>query len=268
MKRNYAAILLGMALTAASLGVGTGAAAAGTKQSETAASAEAGTEAKKDSTSSAAKEEVDSTYIGQVAEIDGDTIKLTEGTLTENGKPSAENKDSKETESEQKKEDSSKEDKQKKNGETEKAEGSGKEQTALKSGYTLTLGDDSVSFKFNDSTTFKELKEKENIEVVDNSGKETETEKASSKEKESEKAGEQTESKDSKKESEPETFDIKADDLMVGDVVKAELGKDGTALSVTILKYGTGTASDTSKSAASKDSDEILSEAQSEIKAD
>ena len=245
MKRNYVALLLGLALTVSSMGVY---ASEGTTEAATETTTEATTEA---ATAEASKDENADTeaIVGQVTKVSADSITITKGVLAA---------DDEETEIDTES--------------TTNAEAA-TEAASSQTSLTLTLTNESLTYNFADDAKLGELAQTENIEVKatdsssDTSATEATTEKASeavseaateaaSEEDTTEAASEdatetgsevatEAASEDVTEESvevsEDGTISITADGIMEGDIVSIQLNSDGTVASLTILAYGTGT---------------------------
>ena len=241
MKRNYVALLLGLALTVSSMGVY---ASEGTTEAATETTTEATTEA---ATAEASKDENADTeaIVGQVTKVSADSITITKGVLAaddEETEADTESTTDAEATTEAASEDTTEaaaEDN------SEAVTEAASSQTSL----TLTLTNESLTYNFADDAKLGELAQTENIEVKaadsssDTSATEATTEKDATEtgsEVATEAASEDV-TEESVEVSEDGTISITADGIMEGDIVSIQLNSDGTVASLTILAYGTGT---------------------------
>ena len=265
MKRNYVALLLGLALTVSSMGVY---ASEGTTEAATETTTEATTEA---ATAEASKDENADTeaIVGQVTKVSADSITITKGVLAaddEETEADTESTTDAEATTEAASEDTTE-------AAAEDNPEAVTEAASSQTSLTLTLTNESLTYNFADDAKLGELAQTENIEVKaadsssDTSATEATTEKASeavseaateaaSEEDTTEAASEdatetgtevatEAASEDVTEESvevsEDGTISITADGIMEGDIVSIQLNSDGTVASLTILAYGTGT---------------------------
>lgn len=240
MKRNYVALLLGLALTVSSMGVY---ASEGTTEAATETTTEATTEA---ATAEASKDENADTeaIVGQVTKVSADSITITKGVLAaddEETEADTESTTDAEATTEAASEDTTE-------AAAEENSEAVTEAASSQTSLTLTLTNESLTYNFADDAKLGELAQTENIEVKaadsssDTSATEATTEKASEavSEAATEAASEDV-TEASVEVSEDGTISITADGIMEGDIVSIQLNSDGTVASLTILAYGTGT---------------------------
>ena len=240
MKRNYVALLLGLALTVSSMGVY---ASEGTTEAATETTTEATTEA---ATAEASKDENADTeaIVGQVTKVSADSITITKGVLAaddEETEADTESTTDAEATTEAASEDTTE-------AAAEENSEAVTEAASSQTSLTLTLTNESLTYNFADDAKLGELAQTENIEVKaadsssDTSDTEATTEKASEavSEAATEAASEDV-TEESVEVSEDGTISITADGIMEGDIVSIQLNSDGTVASLTILAYGTGT---------------------------
>lgn len=247
MKRNYVALLLGLALTVSSMSVY---ASEGTTEAATEATTETANAAV--STDESADAEA---IVGQVTKVSANSITITKGVLTANDETTKTDAESEaDTESTTDAEATT----EAAAADTTEADSeAATEVTSSQPSFTLTLTDESLTYNFADDAKLTELAQTEDIEVKEADGAPTAedaTEKASEavSEEESEAVSEEnaeadqeamTEaaSEDATEASEDGTISISTDGIMEGDIVSIQLNSDGTVASLTILAYGTGT---------------------------
>ena len=227
MKRNYVALLLGLALTVSSMGVY---ASEGTTEAATETTTEATTEA---ATAAASKDESADTeaIVGQVTKVSADSITITKGVLAaddEEAEADTESTTDAEAATEAVSEDT-----------TEAATEDGSEATteaaSSQTSFTLTLTNESLTYNFADDAKLGELAQTEDIEVKAAEAATEKTSEAVSA------AATEAASEASTEASEDGIISITADGIMEGDIVSIQLNSDGTVASLTILAYGTGT---------------------------
>lgn len=264
MKRNYVALLLGLALTVSSISVY---ASEGATEAATETTTEATTETANAAVSTDAGEDAE-LIIGQVTKVSADSITITKGVLSADDQSATDTEDTETTEeaaTEAASEDATEAGTE---ASTEAASGDTENAEAVQGPFTLTLTNESLTYDFAEDAKFQELAQTEDIEVkaADDTSSEaasedtTEAATEAATEAVSEAASEDTTeaateaasedtteavseaaSEDTTETtSEDGTISISADGIMEGDVVSIQLNSDGTVASVTILAYGTG----------------------------
>lgn len=243
MKRNYAAVMLGLALTVSSISAF---ASEGTTEADTEVTTEAATEQASEVTE---KEETTTVY-GQVTEITSDSITITKGDLV------GEAADTENTEN------------------TTEAAADGTEDTAeaatdsmedttetsteaaadTQESLTLELSTETATYKFAPDAVITELASTEDITAEDAADAEATTDAGTEASTEADtEAGTEAvtggadEATDIEVTDADDEIEITTDDILAGDIVALEVNTDGEVTSLTILAYGTGSYVDTTE---------------------
>lgn len=256
MRRNYVAVMLGLALTVSSVSAF---ASEGTTEAGTEVTTEAATEA----ASEASEKEATTTVYGQVTEVTSDSITITKGDLVGEAADTENTEDT--TEAAADSEETTEAAADGTEGTTEAA-ADGTEDTTeaateadAKESLTLELSTEAATYKFAPDAVITELASTEDVtaedaaeaEATTESATEASTEAATEAETEAvtgeadettgvEVAEESSEAADDK-------IEITTDDILAGDIVALEVNADGEVTSLTILAYGTGSYVDTTE---------------------
>ena len=269
MKRNYVAVMLGLALTVSSV-------SAFASEGTTEAGTEAATEAVTEQASEGSVDEETTTVYGQVTEVTSDSITITKGDLveeaadTENAEATTEAASDSEATTEAATEAASDSEatteaateavSDSTEGVTENA--GSEELSAGQESMTLELSTETATYKFAPDAVITELASTEDImaeDAADAEATEASTEAAAEEVTEAAtEAGTDTETGESDEATDIEVADenseaaddmieITTDDILAGDIVALEVNADGEVTSLTILAYGTGSYVDTTE---------------------
>ena len=273
MKRNYVAVMLGLALTVSSISAF---ASEGTT--------EAGTEAATEQTSEASEEDATTTVYGQVTEITSDSITITKGDLVGGAADTENTEDTTEaaTDSEETTEagadgtENTTESVADGTEDTTESAADGTEDTTesateavaeaadAQENLTLELSTETATYKFAPDAVITELASTENITAEDAAGATESATEASTEavtEASTEAATEAgteavigeadettgVEVTEESSEAADDKIEITPDDILAGDIVALEVNADGEVTSLTILAYGTGSYVDTTE---------------------
>lgn len=260
MRRNYVAVMLGLALTVSSISAF---ASEGTTEAGTEVTTEAATEA----ASEASEKEATTTVYGQVTEVTSDSITITKGDLVGGAADTENTEDT--TEAAADSEETTEAAADGTEGTTEAAADGTEDtteaateastETDAKESLTLELSTEAATYKFAPDAVITELASTEDItaedaadaEATTGSAAEASTEAATEAGTEAvigeadettgvEVAEESSEAADDK-------IEITTDDILAGDIVALEVNADGEVTSLTILAYGTGSYVDTTE---------------------
>lgn len=260
MRRNYVAVMLGLALTVSSISAF---ASEGTTEAGTEVTTEAATEA----ASEASEKEATTTVYGQVTEVTSDSITITKGDLV-GGAADTENTEDI-TEAAADSEETTEAAADGTEGTTEAA-ADGTEDTTeaateasteadAKESLTLELSTEAATYKFAPDAVITELASTEDITAEDAAEAEATTESATEASTEAAteagteavigEADETTgvEVAEESSEAADDKIEITTDDILAGDIVALEVNADGEVTSLTILAYGTGSYVDTTE---------------------
>ena len=260
MRRNYVAVMLGLALTVSSISAF---ASEGTTEAGTEVTTEAATEA----ASEASEKEATTTVYGQVTEITSDSITITKGDLVGGAADTENTEDT--TEAAADSEETTEAAADGTEGTTEAA-ADGTEDTTeaateasteadAKESLTLELSTEAATYKFAPDAVITELASTEDITAEDAAEAEATTESATEASTEAAteagteavigEADETTgvEVAEESSEAADDKIEITTDDILAGDIVALEVNADGEVTSLTILAYGTGSYVDTTE---------------------
>lgn len=260
MRRNYVAVMLGLALTVSSISAF---ASEGTTEAGTEVTTEAATEA----ASEASEKEATTTVYGQVAEVTSDSITITKGDLVGEAADTDNTEDT--TEAAADSEETTEAAADGTEGTTEAA-ADGTEDTTeavteasteadAKESLTLELSTEAATYKFAPDAVITELASTEDITAEDAADAEAATESAAEASTEAAteagteavigEADETTgvEVTEESSEAADDKIEITTDDILAGDIVALEVNADGEVISLTILAYGTGSYVDTTE---------------------
>ena len=260
MRRNYVAVMLGLALTVSSISAF---ASEGTTEAGTEVTTEAATEA----ASEASEKEATTTVYGQVTEVTSDSITITKGDLVGEAADTDNTEDT--TEAAADSEETTEAAADGTEGTTEAA-ADGTEDTTeavteasteadAKESLTLELSTEAATYKFAPDAVITELASTEDItaedaadaEATTGSAAEASTEAATEAGTEAVigEADETTgvEVTEESSEAADDKIEITTDDILAGDIVALEVNADGEVTSLTILAYGTGSYVDTTE---------------------
>lgn len=260
MRRNYVAVMLGLALTVSSISVF---ASEGTTEAGTEVTTEAATEA----ASEASEKEATTTVYGQVTEVTSDSITITKGDLVGEAADTDNTEDT--TEAAADSEETTEAAADGTEGTTEAA-ADGTEDTTeavteasteadAKESLTLELSTEAATYKFAPDAVITELASTEDITAEDAADAEAATESAAEASTEAAteagteavigEADETTgvEVTEESSEAADDKIEITTDDILAGDIVALEVNADGEVISLTILAYGTGSYVDTTE---------------------
>lgn len=260
MRRNYVAVMLGLALTVSSISAF---ASEGTTEAGTEVTTEAATEA----ASEASEKEATTTVYGQVTEVTSDSITITKGDLVGEAADTDNTEDT--TEAAADSEETTEAAADGTEGTTEAA-ADGTEDTTeavteasteadAKESLTLELSTEAATYKFAPDAVITELASTEDItaedaadaEAATGSAAEASTEAATEAGTEAVigEADETTgvEVTEESSEAADDKIEITTDDILAGDIVALEVNADGEVISLTILAYGTGSYVDTTE---------------------
>ena len=260
MRRNYVAVMLGLALTVSSISAF---ASEGTTEAGTEVTTEAATEA----ASEASEKEATTTVYGQVTEVTSDSITITKGDLVGEAADTDNTEDT--TEAAADSEETTEAAADGTEGTTEAA-ADGTEDTTeavteasteadAKESLTLELSTEAATYKFAPDAVITELASTEDItaedaadaEATTGSAAEASTEAATEAGTEAVigEADETTgvEVTEESSEAADDKIEITTDDILAGDIVALEVNADGEVISLTILAYGTGSYVDTTE---------------------
>ena len=249
MRRNYVAVMLGLALTVSSISAF---ASEGTTEAGTEVTTEAATEA----ASEASEKEATTTVYGQVTEVTSDSITITKGDLVGEAADTDNTEDTTEAAADSE--------------ETTEAAADGTEDTTeavteasteadAKESLTLELSTEAATYKFAPDAVITELASTEDITAEDAADAEATTESAAEASTEAAteagteavigEADETTgvEVTEESSEAADDKIEITTDDILAGDIVALEVNADGEVISLTILAYGTGSYVDTTE---------------------
>ena len=253
MRRNYVAVMLGLALTVSSISAF---ASEGTTEAGTEVTTEAATEA----ASEASEKEATTTVYGQVTEVTSDSITITKGDLVGGAADTENTEDTTEAAADSE--------------ETTEAAADGTEDTTeaateasteadAKESLTLELSTEAATYKFAPDAVITELASTEDITAEDAAEAEATTESATEESTEAAteaateagteavigEADETTgvEVAEESSEAADDKIEITTDDILAGDIVALEVNADGEVTSLTILAYGTGSYVDTTE---------------------
>lgn len=256
MRRNYVAVMLGLALTVSSISAF---ASEGTTEAGTEVTTEAATEA----ASEASEKEATTTVYGQVTEVTSDSITITKGDLVGEAADTDNTEDT--TEAAADSEETTEAAADGTEGTTEAA-ADGTEDTTeavteadTKESLTLELSTEAATYKFAPDAVITELASTEDITAEDAADAEATTESATEASTEAAteagteavigEADETTgvEVTEESSEAADDKIEITTDDILAGDIVALEVNADGEVISLTILAYGTGSYVDTTE---------------------
>ena len=260
MRRNYVAVMLGLALTVSSISAF---ASEGTTEAGTEVTTEAATEA----ASEASEKEATTTVYGQVTEVTSDSITITKGDLVGEAADTDNTEDT--TEAAADSEETTEAAADGTEGTTEAA-ADGTEDTTeaiteasteadAKESLTLELSTEAATYKFAPDAVITELASTEDITAEDAADAEATTESAAEASTEAAteagteavigEADETTgvEVTEESSEAADDKIEITTDDILAGDIVALEVNADGEVISLTILAYGTGSYVDTTE---------------------
>lgn len=256
MRRNYVAVMLGLALTVSSVSAF---ASEGTTEAGTEVTTEAATEA----ASEASEKEATTTVYGQVTEVTSDSITITKGDLVGEAADTENTEDT--TEAAAGSEETTEAAADGTEGTTEAA-ADGTENTTeaateadAKESLTLELSTEAATYKFAPDAVITELASTEDITAEDAAEAEATTESATEASTEAAteagteavtgEADETTgvEVAEESSEAADDKIEITTDDILAGDIVALEVNADGEVTSLTILAYGTGSYVDTTE---------------------
>ena len=260
MRRNYVAVMLGLALTVSSISAF---ASEGTTEAGTEVTTEAATEA----ASEASEKEATTTVYGQVTEVTSDSITITKGDLVGEAADTDNTEDT--TEAAADSEETTEAAADGTEGTTEAA-ADGTEDTTeavteasteadAKESLTLELSTEAATYKFAPDAVITELASTEDITAKDAADAEATTESATEASTEAAteagteavigEADETTgvEVTEESSEAADDKIEITTDDILAGDIVALEVNADGEVTSLTILAYGTGSYVDTTE---------------------
>lgn len=260
MRRNYVAVMLGLALTVSSI-------SAFASEETTEAGTEVTTEAATEAASEASEKEATTTVYGQVTEVTSDSITITKGDLVGEAADTDNTEDT--TEAAADSEETTEAAADGTEGTTEAA-ADGTEDTTeavteasteadAKESLTLELSTEAATYKFAPDAVITELASTEDItaedaadaEATTGSAAEASTEAATEAGTEAVigEADETTgvEVTEESSEAADDKIEITTDDILAGDIVALEVNADGEVISLTILAYGTGSYVDTTE---------------------
>ena len=260
MRRNYVAVMLGLALTVSSISAF---ASEGTTEAGTEVTTEAATEA----ASEVSEKEATTTVYGQVTEVTSDSITITKGDLVGEAADTDNTEDT--TEAAADSEETTEAAADGTEGTTEAA-ADGTEDTTeavteasteadAKESLTLELSTEAATYKFAPDAVITELASTEDITAEDAADAEATTESAAEASTEAAteagteavigEADETTgvEVTEESSEAADDKIEITTDDILAGDIVALEVNADGEVTSLTILAYGTGSYVDTTE---------------------
>lgn len=260
MRRNYVAVMLGLALTVSSISAF---ASEGTTEAGTEVTTEAATEA----VSEASEKEATTTVYGQVTEVTSDSITITKGDLVGGATDTENTEDT--TEAAADSEETTEAAADGTEGTTEAA-ADGTEDTTeaateasieadAKESLALELSTEAATYKFAPDAVITELASTEDITAEDAAEAEATTESATEESTEAAteagteavigEADETTgvEVAEESSEAADDKIEITTDDILAGDIVALEVNADGEVTSLTILAYGTGSYVDTTE---------------------
>lgn len=260
MRRNYVAVMLGLALTVSSISAF---ASEGTTEAGTEVTTEAATEA----ASEASEKEATTTVYGQVTEVTSDSITITKGDLVGEAADTDNTEDT--TEAAADSEETTEAAADGTEGTTEAA-ADGTEDTTeavteasteadAKESLTLELSTEAATYKFAPDAVITELASTEDITAEDAADAEATTESVAEASTEAAteagteavigEADETTgvEVTEESSEAADDKIEITTDDILAGDIVALEVNADGEVISLTILAYGTGSYVDTTE---------------------
>ncbi len=260
MRRNYVAVMLGLALTVSSISAF---ASEGTTEAGTEVTTEAATEA----ASEASEKEATTTVYGQVTEVTSDSITITKGDLVGGAADTENTEDT--TEAAADSEETTEAAADGTEGTTEAA-ADGTEDTTeaateasteadAKESLTLELSTEAATYKFAPDAVITELASTEDITAEDAAEAEATTESATEASTEAAteagteavigEADETTgvEVAEESSEAADDKIEITTDDILAGDIVALEVNADGEVTSLAILAYGTGSYVDTTE---------------------
>lgn len=260
MRRNYVAVMLGLALTVSSVSAF---ASEGTTEAGTEVTTEAATEA----ASEASEKEATTTVYGQVTEVTSDSITITKGDLVGEAADTENTEDT--TEAAADSEETTEAAADGTEGTTEAA-ADGTEDTTeaateasteadAKESLTLELSTEAATYKFAPDAVITELASTEDITAEDAAEAEATTESATEASTEAAteagteavigEADETTgvEVAEESSEAADDKIEITTDDILAGDIVALEVNADGEVTSLAILAYGTGSYVDTTE---------------------
>lgn len=260
MRRNYVAVMLGLALTVSSI-------SAFASEGTTEAGTEVTTEAATETVSEASEKEATTTVYGQVTEVTSDSITITKGDLVGGAADTENTEDT--TEAAADSEETTEAAADGTEGTTEAA-ADGTEDTTeaateasteadAKESLTLELSTEAATYKFAPDAVITELASTEDITAEDAAEAEATTESATEASTEAAteagteavigEADERTgvEVAEESSEAADDKIEITTDDILAGDIVALEVNADGEVTSLTILAYGTGSYVDTTE---------------------
>lgn len=260
MRRNYVAVMLGLALTVSSI-------SAFASEGTTEAGTEVTTEAATETASEASEKEATTTVYGQVTEVTSDSITITKGDLVGGAADTENTEDT--TEAAADSEETTEAAADGTEGTTEAA-ADGTEDTTeaateasteadAKESLTLELSTEAATYKFAPDAVITELASTEDITAEDAAEAEATTESATEASTEAAteagteavigEADETTgvEVAEESSEAADDKIEITTDDILAGDIVALEVNADGEVTSLTILAYGTGSYVDTTE---------------------
>ena len=264
MRRNYVAVMLGLALTVSSISAF---ASEGTTEAGTEVTTEAATEA----ASEASEKEATTTVYGQVTEVTSDSITITKGDLVGGAADTENTEDT--TEAAADSEETTEAAADGTEGTTEAAADGTEDtteaateastETDAKESLTLELSTEAATYKFAPDAVITELASTEDITAEDAAEAEATTESATEESTEAAteaateagteavigEADETTgvEVAEESSEAADDKIEITTDDILAGDIVALEVNADGEVTSLTILAYGTGSYVDTTE---------------------
>lgn len=260
MRRNYVAVMLGLALTVSSI-------SAFASEGTTEAGTEVTTEAATETASEASEKEATTTVYGQVTEVTSDSITITKGDLVGGAADTENTEDT--TEAAADSEETTEAASEGTEGTTEAA-ADGTEDTTeaateasteadAKESLTLELSTEAATYKFAPDAVITELASTEDITAEDAAEAEATTESVTEASTEAAteagteavigEADETTgvEVAEESSEAADDKIEITTDDILAGDIVALEVNADGEVTSLAILAYGTGSYVDTTE---------------------
>lgn len=260
MRRNYVAVMLGLALTVSSV-------SAFASEGTTEAGTEVTTEAATETASEASEKEATTTVYGQVTEVTSDSITITKGDLVGGAADTENTEDT--TEAAADSEETTEAASEGTEGTTEAA-ADGTEDTTeaateasteadAKESLTLELSTEAATYKFAPDAVITELASTEDITAEDAAEAEATTESVTEASTEAAteagteavigEADETTgvEVAEESSEAADDKIEITTDDILAGDIVALEVNADGEVTSLAILAYGTGSYVDTTE---------------------
>lgn len=254
MKRNYVAVMLGLALTVSSI-------SAFASEGTTEAGTEVTTEAATEQASEALAVDETTTVYGQVTEITSDSITITKGDLVGEAADAENTEDTTEAATDGTEDtteaatDGTEDVTEASTDATEDTEEDSTDAAEdTQESLTLELSTETATYKFAPDAVLTELASTENITAEDAADAEVTTEASTEAATEADtEAGTETEiggedeATDIEVTAADDEIEITTDDILAGDIVALEVNADGEVTSLTILAYGTGSYVDTTE---------------------